>query len=198
MPLHEYTSFVSPLGIPLRTCAKAAVDVSLKIESGKDAGCSLPPELEREIFEIAALCSPNLIPTILLANSPRPPLWRRVAPRHMVPPPRPNTTSPRRRVWSPHRCLPSPHTAAARFSSPFSLIDAMLVAVYSYLHNDVQENGLLPKPGSNSLWCARKRHTTQQADIAMGPLLAFAGCEMFMVSFPRFDIRLKTVVALAF
>ncbi|KAJ7617594.1 hypothetical protein DFH06DRAFT_100398 [Mycena polygramma] len=44
-----------------------SVDVPLKkLESGTDAGCSLPPELEREIFEIAAVLYRNLVPTLLL------------------------------------------------------------------------------------------------------------------------------------
>ncbi|KAJ7633924.1 hypothetical protein DFH06DRAFT_1303319 [Mycena polygramma] len=43
-----------------------SVDVPLKVESGADAGCSLPPELEREIFETAALRHPDLILTLLL------------------------------------------------------------------------------------------------------------------------------------
>ncbi|KAJ7628260.1 hypothetical protein DFH06DRAFT_1226633 [Mycena polygramma] len=43
-----------------------SIDVPLKVESGADAGCSLPPELEREIFETAALRHPDLILTLLL------------------------------------------------------------------------------------------------------------------------------------
>ncbi|KAJ7628221.1 hypothetical protein DFH06DRAFT_1226539 [Mycena polygramma] len=43
-----------------------SVDFPLKSESGSSTGCSLPLELEREIFETAAVRYPTLIPTILL------------------------------------------------------------------------------------------------------------------------------------